>query len=35
VCSYSLSQQPVLLLRVRPMLLPCRASLRLLLWASA
>ena len=31
VCSYSLSQQPVLLLRVRPMLLPCRASLRLLL----
>ena len=35
VCSYSLSQQPVLLLRVRPMLLPCCASLRLLLWASA
>ena len=35
VCSYSLSQQPVLLLRVRPMLLLCCASLRLLLWASA
>ena len=35
VCSYSLSQQPVLLLRVRPMLLPCCASLRLPPWASA